>query len=62
MNQTMTRAGIQGLTFQSVQSLRTVIEVYPESEIRRARRILKFDLALTIWRPKKMESDVLPEA
>ncbi|MEM9552410.1 MAG: outer membrane protein assembly factor BamD, partial [Pseudomonadota bacterium] len=34
----------QGLTFQALQALRTVIEVYPESEYANS-AILKFDLA-----------------
>ncbi|SFK73502.1 Beta-barrel assembly machine subunit BamD [Loktanella salsilacus] len=44
----------QGLTFQALQSLRTVIEVYPESEYARA-SILKFDLAFDHLAAKEME-------
>lgn len=44
----------QGLTFQALQSLRTVIEVYPESEYARS-AILKFDLAFDHLAAKEME-------
>lgn len=44
----------QGLTFQALQSLRTVIEVYPESEYATA-SILKFDLAFDHLAGKEME-------
>jgi outer membrane protein assembly factor BamD len=44
----------QGLTFQALQSLRTVIEVYPDSEYARA-AILKFDLAFDHLAGKEME-------
>jgi len=44
----------QGLTFQALQSLRTVIEVYPESEYARS-AILKFDLAFDHLAGKEME-------
>ncbi|SEM53219.1 Beta-barrel assembly machine subunit BamD [Loktanella fryxellensis] len=44
----------QGLTFQALQSLRTVIEQYPESEYARA-SILKFDLAFDHLAAKEME-------
>jgi len=44
----------QGLTFQALQSLRTVIERYPESEYARS-SILKFDLAYDHLAAKEME-------
>ncbi len=44
----------QGLTFQALQALRTVIERYPESEYARA-AILKFDLAFDHLAGKEME-------
>ncbi|MEM9974009.1 MAG: outer membrane protein assembly factor BamD [Pseudomonadota bacterium] len=44
----------QGLTFQALQSLRTVIELYPESEYARS-SILKFDLAFDHLAQKEME-------
>ncbi len=44
----------QGLTFQALQSLRTVIEVYPDSEYARS-SILKFDLAFDHLAAKEME-------
>lgn len=44
----------QGLTFQALQSLRTVIETYPESEYATA-AILKFDLAFDHLAGKEME-------
>jgi outer membrane protein assembly factor BamD len=44
----------QGLTFQALQSLRTVIERYPESEYASA-AILKFDLAFDHLAGKEME-------
>lgn len=44
----------QGLTFQALQSLRTVIEVYPESEYATS-AILKFDLAFDHLAGKEME-------
>ncbi len=44
----------QGLTFQALQSLRTVIEVYPDSEYA-ASAILKFDLAFDHLAAKEME-------
>lgn len=44
----------QGLTFQALQSLREVIERYPESEYARA-SILKFDLAFDHLAGKEME-------
>ncbi|GGH30297.1 Beta-barrel assembly machine subunit BamD [Cribrihabitans marinus] len=44
----------QGLTFQALQALRTVIEVYPESEYATA-AILKFDLAFNHLAGKEME-------
>ncbi|NSX54173.1 outer membrane protein assembly factor BamD [Parasulfitobacter algicola] len=44
----------QGLTFQALQSLRTVIERYPESEYARS-SILKFDLAFNHLAGKEME-------
>ncbi|SFQ33723.1 outer membrane protein assembly factor BamD [Roseivivax halotolerans] len=44
----------QGLTFQALQSLRTVIERYPESEYARS-SILKFDLAFDHLAGKEME-------
>lgn len=44
----------QGLTFQALQSLRTVIEVYPDSEYATS-AILKFDLAFDHLAAKEME-------
>ena len=44
----------QGLTFQALQSLRTVIEQYPDSEYARA-SILKFDLAFAHLAAKETE-------
>lgn len=44
----------QALTFQALQALRTVIEVYPESEYARSSR-LKFDLAFDHLAAKEME-------
>ena len=44
----------QGLTFQSLQSLREVIEEYPDSEYARS-AILKFDLAFDHLAAKEME-------
>ena len=44
----------QGLTFQALQALRTVIEVYPESEYATS-AILKFDLAFDHLAGKEME-------
>lgn len=44
----------QGLTFQALQALRTVIERYPESGYARA-AILKFDLAFDHLGAKEME-------
>ncbi len=44
----------QGLTFQALQALRTVIERYPESEYARS-SILKFDLAFDHLAGKEME-------
>ncbi|WP_373635321.1 outer membrane protein assembly factor BamD [Yoonia sp. SS1-5] len=44
----------QGLTFQALQALRTVIEVYPESEYART-SVLKFDLAFDHLAAKEME-------
>ena len=44
----------QGLTFQALQSLRTVIEVYPESEYATS-ALLKFDLAFDHLAGKEME-------
>ncbi|EAR52471.1 competence lipoprotein ComL, putative [Oceanicola granulosus HTCC2516] len=44
----------QGLTFQALQALRTVIEVYPDSEYARA-AIPKFDLAFDHLAAKEME-------
>ncbi|MBM3604570.1 MAG: outer membrane protein assembly factor BamD [Alphaproteobacteria bacterium] len=44
----------QGLTFQALQGLRTVIEQYPDSEYARS-AILKFDLALCHPAAKEME-------
>ncbi|WP_120501857.1 outer membrane protein assembly factor BamD [Roseovarius sp. EL26] len=44
----------QGLTFQALQSLRQVIELYPDSEYARA-SILKFDLAFDHLAGKEME-------
>jgi len=44
----------QGLTFQALQALRTVIEVYPDSEYTTS-AILKFDLAFDHLAGKEME-------
>ncbi|GAA6182219.1 MULTISPECIES: outer membrane protein assembly factor BamD [unclassified Shimia] len=44
----------QGLTFQALQELRKVIEIYPESEYARS-SILKFDLAFDHLASKEME-------
>ncbi len=44
----------QGLTFQALQSLRTVIERYPDSEYAQT-SILKFDLAFNHLAAKEME-------
>ncbi len=44
----------QGLTFQALQALRTVIEVYPDSEYAGS-AILKFDLAFDHLAAKEME-------
>lgn len=44
----------QGLTYQALQALRTVIERYPDSEYARA-AILKFDLAFDHLAAKEME-------
>ncbi|WP_282092253.1 outer membrane protein assembly factor BamD [Epibacterium ulvae] len=44
----------QGLTFQALQALRTVIEVYPDSEYTNS-AILKFDLAFDHLAGKEME-------
>ena len=44
----------QGLTFQALQALRTVIERYPDSEYARS-SILKFDLAFDHLGAKEME-------
>jgi outer membrane protein assembly factor BamD len=44
----------QGLTFQSLQALRAVIEEYPDSEYARS-AILKFDLAFNHLAGKEME-------
>ncbi|WP_159804491.1 outer membrane protein assembly factor BamD [Litoreibacter roseus] len=44
----------QGLTFQALQSLRTVIERYPDSEYAKS-SILKFDLAFDHLAGKEME-------
>lgn len=44
----------QGLTFQALQSLRAVIERYPDSEYARS-AILKFDLAFDHLAAKEME-------
>lgn len=44
----------QGLTFQALQGLRTVIEQYPDSEYARS-AILKFDLAFDHLAAKEME-------
>ena len=44
----------QGLTFQALQGLRTVIEDYPDSEYARS-AILKFDLAFDHLAAKEME-------
>ncbi|WP_166416188.1 outer membrane protein assembly factor BamD [Cochlodiniinecator piscidefendens] len=44
----------QGLTFQALQGLRTVIERYPDSEYARS-AILKFDLAFDHLAAKEME-------
>ncbi|MDA8585963.1 outer membrane protein assembly factor BamD [Rhodobacteraceae bacterium] len=44
----------QGLTFQALQSLRDVIEIYPDSEYARS-SVLKFDLAFDHLAGKEME-------
>lgn len=44
----------QGLTFQALQSLREVIEVYPDSDYAKS-AILKFDLAFDHLAAKEME-------
>ncbi len=44
----------QGLTFQALQALRAVIEVYPDSEYARA-SVQKFDLAFDHLAAKEME-------
>ena len=44
----------QGLTFQALQALRTVIELYPDSEYAKS-AILKFDLAFDHLAAKEME-------
>ena len=44
----------QGVTFQALQSLRTVIERYPDTEFARS-SILKFDLAFDQLAAKEME-------
>ncbi|MCV6587230.1 MAG: outer membrane protein assembly factor BamD [Marinibacterium sp.] len=44
----------QGLTFQALQSLRTVIEIYPDSPYANS-AILKFDLAFDHLASKEME-------
>ncbi len=44
----------QGLTFQALQALRDVIEIYPDSEYARS-SILKFDLAYDHLAGKEME-------
>ncbi len=44
----------QGLTFQALQSLRKVIELYPDSEYARS-AMLKFDLAFDHLAAKEME-------
>jgi len=44
----------QGVTFQALQALRTVIEVYPDSEYARSAR-MKFDLAFDHLAGKEME-------
>ena len=44
----------QGLTFQALQSLRTVIEVYPDSDYASS-AVLKFDLAFNHLAAKEME-------
>lgn len=44
----------QGLTFQALQALREVIELYPDSEYARS-SILKFDLAFDHLAAKEME-------
>ena len=44
----------QGLTFQALQALRTVIEVYPDSDYATS-AILKFDLAFNHLAGKEME-------
>ncbi|MDO6725625.1 outer membrane protein assembly factor BamD [Cognatishimia sp. 1_MG-2023] len=44
----------QGLTFQALQSLRKVIETYPDSEYARS-SVLKFDLAFDHLAGKEME-------
>ncbi len=44
----------QGLTFQALQSMRDVIEIYPDSEYARS-AMLKFDLAFDHLAAKEME-------
>ena len=44
----------QGLTYQALQSLRVVIELYPDSEYAKS-AILKFDLAFDHLAAKEME-------
>ncbi len=44
----------QGLTFQALQALRAVIELYPDSEYSRS-AVLKFDLAFDHLAAKEME-------
>lgn len=44
----------QGLTFQALQSLRTLVEIYPDSEYTQS-AILKFDLAFNHLAAKEME-------
>ncbi len=44
----------QGLTFQALQALREVIEIYPDTEYARA-SVLKFDLAFDHLAAKEME-------
>ena len=44
----------QGLTFQALQALRAVIEIYPDTEYARS-SILKFDLAFDHLAAKEME-------
>ncbi|MCO4846531.1 MAG: outer membrane protein assembly factor BamD [Yoonia sp.] len=44
----------QGLTFQALQALRTVIETYPDTEYARS-SVLKFDLAFDHLAGKEME-------